>query len=272
MSAMTAEAQASTESDSILRVQKDGAIVTLTMNRPQAGNSLSRDMIGALKQALDAVAEDRNAKVVILAGIGDRIFCAGHDLKEFVAENDPEMFRTIAMECSAMMQTITALPQVVVAKVRGVATAAGLQLVAAADLAIAASDARFATPGVNIGLWCHTPQVALSRAVHRKHAFEMLTTGKLFDAEHAQSIGLVNSVVPPEDLDAAVRDLAETIASKSSYTLAVGKQSFYRQLGLSVPDAYAYVSDLVEVNMLHSDAREGIAAFVEKRQPSWRGR
>lgn len=264
--------ETATESEKVLLRETDGAVATLRLNRPTAGNSLSRELIAALKQALDQVAAEREVKVVILEGIGDRIFCAGHDLKEFLQQNDPEAFRAISMECSAMMQTITALPQTVIAKVRGVATAAGLQLVAAADLAVAAADARFATPGVNIGLWCHTPQVALSRTVHRKHAYEMLATGQLFDAEHAKSIGLVNRVVPPEELDAAVESLARTIASKSAYTLAIGKQSFYRQQGMNLADAYAYVSDLVEVNMLHPDAKEGIGAFVEKRPPNWRGR
>lgn len=263
---------ADTQAEPIVLRETDGAIVTLTLNRPQAGNSLSRDLIAALKAALDTVAADTSVKVVVLAGIGERIFCAGHDLKEFLAQTDPEVYRAISIECSAMMQTITALPQVVIAKVRGVATAAGLQLVAAADLAVAAADARFATPGVNIGLWCHTPQVALSRAVARKHAFEMLSTGELFSAEHAHRIGLVNRVVAPADLDAAVDALARTVAAKSSYTLALGKQSFYRQAGFGLSDAYAYVSDLVEVNMLHPDAKEGIAAFVEKRSPVWRGR
>jgi enoyl-CoA hydratase/carnithine racemase len=261
-----------TQAEPILTRETDGSVATLRLNRPQAGNSLSRDLIAALKRALDQVAAEHDVKVVVLEGIGERIFCAGHDLKEFTEQTDPAAYRDISLECSAMMQTITALPQPVIAKVRGVATAAGLQLVAAADLAVAAADARFATPGVNIGLWCHTPQVALSRSVHRKHAFEMLVTGRLFDADHALRIGLVNRVVPPEELDAVVAELAATIASKSSYTVSLGKQSFYRQGGLSLSDAYAYVSDLVEVNMLHPDAKEGIDAFVEKRTPRWRGR
>ncbi len=262
----------STDAEPVLLRLDDGGVTTLTLNRPQAGNALSHALVDALKRELEAIAADRSVKVVVLTGIGDRVFCAGHDLREFLAESDAEALRAAADAASAVVEAIVRLPQPVIAKVRGVATAAGLELVAAADLAIAESGARFATPGVNIGLWCLTPQVPLSRTVHPKHAFELLVTGKLFDAEHAFRIGLVNRVVPVDELDGAVEELARTIASKSSYAVSLGKESFYRQRGLTLGDAFAYTGTLLPVNLQHADAQEGIAAFLEKRPPVWRGR
>lgn len=252
--------------------QDQGRISYLRLNRPGEGNSLSLATIAALQDELDALRGNTSIAVIVLEGAGNRIFCAGHDLKEFDQAADSEFFHQVSMRCSAMMQTLQQQPQIVIAAVDGVASAAGCQLVAAADLAVASSSARFATPGVNIGLWCLTPMVPLSRAVHRKHAMRMLTTGRLFDAEYALRIGLVNDVVAPEQLASTVDELAHEIASKSSYTLALGKRAFYRQLQMSVSDAYEYAGELVVRNMAHPDAGEGIAAFVEKRAPVWTGR
>ncbi|MDO8774547.1 MAG: enoyl-CoA hydratase [Burkholderiaceae bacterium] len=247
-------------------------VAYLSLNRPQQGNSLSLDMIEALHQRLLALRDEKSIAVIVLEGVGGRIFCAGHDLKEFVAEAQPEFSKQLATRCSAMMQAFRAQPQIIIAKVRGVATAAGCQLVASADLALAESGARFATPGVNIGLWCLTPMVAISRSIAPKHAMQMLATGRLFDADFALAVGLVNEVVESGQLDAAVDALANEIAEKSTYTLALGKNAFYRQSQMSLSDAYEYAGEVVARNMEHPDAREGIAAFVEKREPNWMGR
>ena len=256
-----------------LVVREDiGAVCHLSLNRPRNGNSLSLATIDELTRHLMDLRQEPSVAVIVLAGVGKKIFCAGHDLTEFDGETDPEFFKTVSARCSAMMQAMRDQPQIVIASVEGVASAAGCQLVASADLAIASSEARFATPGVNIGLWCLTPMVALSRAVMPKHAMQMLTTGRLYDAQFALRIGLVNDVVEPERLTEAVDALAAEIASKSTYTLALGKQAFYRQLQMPVSDAYEYSGELVVRNMAHADAREGINAFVEKRKPVWVGR
>jgi len=256
-----------------LVVREDiGAVCHLSLNRPHNGNSLSLATIDELTRHLMDLRQEPSVAVIVLAGVGKRIFCAGHDLTEFDGETDPEFFKTVSARCSAMMQAMRDQPQIVIASVEGVASAAGCQLVASADLAIASSEARFATPGVNIGLWCLTPMVALSRAVMPKHAMQMLTTGRLYDAQFALRIGLVNNVVEPERLTEAVDALAAEIASKSTYTLALGKQAFYRQLQMPVSDAYEYSGELVVRNMAHADAREGVGAFVEKRKPVWVGR
>lgn len=260
------------ETDPILLATRDGAVLTLTLNRPKAGNSLSTAMIAALQAALDEASADKAVHVVVLEGAGGKVFCAGHDLKEFGSNTDPSFPKTVAAQCSRMMQTISSCPKPVIAKVRGVATAAGAQLVAACDLAIAADTARFATPGVNIGLWCLTPMVAISRTIAPKHAMQMLLTGKLFDAQAAMRFGLINEAVPADRLDAAVAELAGEIAAKSTFTVALGKQAFYRQLGMDLASAYDYTSEVVVRNMLAHDAKEGIAAFTEKRAPVWKGR
>ena len=258
--------------DSILLRATRGPVLTLTLNRPDAGNSLSTAMIAALQAALDdAIADDR-VHVVVIDAAGGKIFCAGHDLKEFQSNPDPSFPKKVAAQCSRMMQTIVACPKPVIAKVRGIATAAGAQLVAACDLAVAADTARFATPGVNIGLWCLTPMVAISRTIAPKHALQMLLTGKLHDAQTALRFGLINDAVPAESLDAAVAELADGIASKSPFTVGLGKQAFYRQLGMDLASAYDYTSEVVVRNMLAEDAKEGIAAFTEKRAPVWKGR
>ena len=248
---------------------QDGAVARLVLNRPQAGNSLSHGLVAALHAELDRLVADRSVRVIILSGAGGRIFCAGHDLGEMAAADGAEAHHADITALAALMQAVMAQPQIVIAKVEGVATAAGLELVSACDLAIASSAARFAVPGVNIGFWCHTPQVQLTRVVGRKQAMMMLATGKLFSADHALSIGLVNEVVDLDALDARVDGLAAEIASKSGHTLAAGKASFHRQLALDVPAAYALVRDLAVKHLEHRDAKEGIAAFLEKRPAAW---
>lgn len=253
----------------LLRDDRDG-ICTLTLNRPAQRNALSRELMAALQAELDAVAGDRSVKVVVLAASGPA-FCAGHDLKEVRSRSDEPFFRALFEQCSALMLTITRIPQLVIARVHAMATAAGCQLVASCDLAVAADSARFATPGVNIGLFCSTPMVAISRNVGRKKLMEMLVTGDPVDAAAAEALGLVNRVVPANSLDAAVAELAGKIVAKSPLTLAIGKQAFYAQLEMPVAEAYAYASAVMTRNMLARDAREGIDAFIAKRVPVWRG-
>ena len=253
----------------VLSRRDRGAIATLTLERPMAGNSLSGELIGALQAEFDRLMQQREIRVVVLAGSGNRIFCAGHDLAEFREHEDPAFHEGLARACSAMMQAMRRLPQIVIARVDGIATAAGCQLVAAADLAIASDRSRFATPGVNIGFWCWTPMVPISRGIAPKHALQMLATGEAIDARRAFEIGLVNEVVPAEALDAAVDRLADTIASKSGHALASGKAGFWQQLGMSEPQAYDFVCDQVRENIAHPDAKEGIGAFLEKRAPVW---
>lgn len=254
----------------LLRLDNDG-ITTLTLNRPASGNSLSHRLVHDLKAEFDAIADDGTVRVVVITAAG-RLFCTGHDLKESIATKSAEAKRASNLICNAMMQAIVDSPKPVIAKVQGTATAAGCELVASCDLAIASTAAKFATPGVNIGLWCLTPQVALSRAVSRKHAMQMLLTGKLMDAETAVRFGLINEAVPPEALDEAVAELADVIASKSPFAVALGKRSFYRQYEMNRAQAYDYVADQMVRAFQAEDAREGIAAFLEKRPPVWKGR
>lgn len=252
----------------VLRHDKDG-IARLTLNRPAARNALSRPMIAALQTEFDRIAADPSIGVVILAGNGPA-FCAGHDLKEMRGADYGERYAEDLFEaCAQLMQRIVSLPQPVIARVHGIATAAGAQLVASADLAIAADDARFATPGVNIGLFCSTPMVALSRNISHKHALQMLLTGDLIDAPTALRFGLINEHVSGEQLDVAVEALAVKIASKSRHTLAVGKAAYYRQAELPLDEAYAYAKGVMVHNLQARDAREGIDAFIDKRHPTW---
>src|SRR5215469_2795120 len=254
----------------LLEERTDG-VIRLVMNRPAHRNALSVALMSALQEALERAAADANCRVVIIAGAGPA-FCAGHDLRELRSNNRREAFERIFAQCSELMLQIVRLPKPVIAEVHGVATAAGCQLVATCDLAVAAADARFATPGVNIGLFCSTPMVALSRAIGRKAAMEMLLTGKLIDAETAQAIGLVNRVVPREGLRDAVDDLAHEIASKSALTVKIGKEAFYRQAELDLAAAYRYAAEVMTTNMLARDAGEGIDAFLAKRPPVWQDR
>jgi enoyl-CoA hydratase/carnithine racemase len=246
----------------------DNGILRLTMNRPAARNALSVGLMAALSEALARAAADRRCRVVVIAGAGPA-FCAGHDLRELRADPSPTAYERTFAQCSALMQQIVALPQPVIAEVHGIATAAGCQLVATCDLAVAAEDARFATPGVNIGLFCSTPMVALTRAVGRKAAMEMLLTGELVDAATAKAIGLVNRVVTPGEVGAATTALARQIAAKSAFTVAIGKEAFYRQAELGLADAYRYAGEVMTRNMLARDAAEGIDAFLAKRPPVW---
>jgi enoyl-CoA hydratase/carnithine racemase len=254
----------------LLRRVEDG-IATLTLNRPLARNALSMALMGELIDALAALKSDPAVKVVVIAAAGPA-FCAGHDLKELRADPRREAYEAVFARCSELMMALTRLPKPVIARVHGMATAAGCQLVASCDLAVAASAARFATPGVNIGLFCSTPMVALSRAVPRKQAMEMLLTGDAIDADRAREIGLVNRVVPAAGLYDAVAVLARQIAGKSPLTVAIGKEAFYRQLELGLADAYDFAAAAMTTNMLAADAAEGIDAFLAKRPPLWRGR
>lgn len=257
------------ETRPLLLSDQVGAIAYLTLNRPEAGNSLSMDLVSALLAEFERLAGYTDIKVIVLSSTGGRIFCAGHDLNEFAGDPDPDFLARDFAGIAALMQGILAQPQIVIAKVAGVATAAGCELVAACDLALASSVARFAVPGVNIGFWCHTPQVQLTRTIGRKAAMMMLATGKLFSADHALSIGLINEVHPPEQLDRAVENLAVTIASKSAAVLALGKRSFHLQAPMPMAEAYRVAQNEALANLKHPDAQEGIAAFLQKRSPEW---
>lgn len=264
------------EHTSLVTREDAGPVRVLTLNRPQARNALSEALLGALSQELSALAADRSVRAVVIAANGP-VFCAGHDLKELTAhradaDRGRAFFKKTMDLCSATMQAIVRLPQPVIAAVHGLATAAGCQLVATCDLAVAATDARFATPGVDIGLFCSTPMVALSRNVARKHAMEMLLTGEPVTAETAQRLGLVNRVTPPGAERDEALSLARLIASKSAYTVKIGKEAFYRQIETNLADAYRYAAEVMVENMLARDADEGICAFVEKRAPRWEDR
>ncbi len=245
-----------------------GAVAKLTLNRPQQYNPLSQAMLAQLQQHLDRLAKDRCVHVVIVSAKG-KAFCAGHDLKEIRAHDSDEFSRALFAQCSRMMVSITKLPQPVIAQVQGIATAAGCQLVANCDLAIASVEARFAVSGVNLGLFCSTPAVALSRNVSRKNAMEMLLTGDFVDANTAAEKGLINRAVPHEQLEDTTLELAKSIAKKPREVLAIGKQSFYQQIDQGLEHAYETASDKMACNLNYPAATEGIDAFIEKRRPSW---
>jgi enoyl-CoA hydratase/carnithine racemase len=259
----------------VLREERRGSIAIVTLMRPDARNSLSLDLLAALQGAIDRLSADRGVSAVVLAATGPA-FCAGHDLKELAAhrtdaDRGRDFYRLTMDRCAAAMTSILRSPKPFIAAVEGVATAAGCQLVATCDLAVAGAAARFATPGVNIGLFCSTPMVALSRNVPRKRAMEMLLLGELIDAQSAADYGLVNRVVAEgAALDVAL-EVARTIASKSPAVVAIGKEAFYAQLELPISDAYAYASEVMVRNMMHRDAEEGIGAFIQKRPPDWKG-
>jgi enoyl-CoA hydratase/carnithine racemase len=257
------------EAGLVLREDRDG-IARLTLNRPRAYNALSLGLMAALQSELEKIATDQTVKAVVIEGAG-KGFCAGHDLREMRSRTDEAFHQTVFAACSQLMLTVTDLPQPVIAKVHGIATAAGCQLVATADLAIAADSTRFGTPGVNIGLFCSTPMVAVSRAIPRKQVMEMLLTGEMIDAETAVAHGLINRAVPETGLEDAVQEMAGKIASKSPLVLKTGKKAFYRQLEMPLADAYAYTSQVMVDNMQARDAAEGIDAFIEKRAPEWKG-
>ena len=254
----------------VVRDDLDG-VATLTLNRAQQFNALSQAMIGALQNELDAITADPTVRVVVIAGAG-KAFCAGHDLKEMRANHDKAFMQDLFRRCGRMMMTLTQMPQPVIARVHGIATAAGCQLVAMCDLAVAVDSARFATSGINVGLFCATPGVGLSRNLGRKQALEMLLTGDFIDAQAALRQGLVNRVVAGDALDAEVDRLARSILGKSSVAIGMGKQMFYKQLEMGLDAAYQYASEVMACNMMTDDAGEGIDAFIGKRKAEWKGR
>jgi enoyl-CoA hydratase/carnithine racemase len=249
----------------------DSGVVTLTMNRADQFNALSEELLGEFQAALDGIAADAAIRVVVIAGAG-RAFCAGHDLKQMRANHGKAYMQQLFRQCGKMMTTIARMPQPVIARVHGIATAAGCQLVASCDLAVAADVARFAVSGINVGLFCSTPAVALSRNMGRKQALEMLLTGDFIDAAEAQRRGLVNRVVPPADLDAEVRRLTDSICAKSAAAVRLGKQLYYQQLEMGLDAAYQLASETMACNMMCDDAAEGIDAFMAKRKPEFSGR
>jgi enoyl-CoA hydratase/carnithine racemase len=258
---------------SVLLREDDGAIATLTLNRPDQLNALSEGLMAALQAELDRIATEPKTKVVILKGAG-RAFCAGHDLKEMQGKRQaPDGGRAYYMalfaQCSRLMTTIPRLPQPVIAQVHGIATAAGCQLVASCDMAVAAGSTRFGVNGVDIGLFCSTPMVALSRNIGRKKTFELLTTGDFLSADQALELGLVNRVASEEELADETRALADKVASKLGSAVRVGKRAFYEQLEMTLDGAYAHTGRVIAENMLHRDTAEGVQAFLEKREPNW---
>ncbi len=257
--------------DALLSTRDEAGIATLTLNRPGQYNALSEELLGELAHALDDIAQDRAIRVVVLAGSG-KAFCAGHDLKQMRARPTREYYEKLFSDCSRVMLAIQRLPQPVIARVHGIAAAAGCQLVATCDLAVASTEARFAVSGINVGLFCSTPSVALSRNIPRKSAFEMLFTGEFIDAPTALAKGLVNRVTSPDSLDAAVLELSRAIIAKSPVAVETGKRMFYQQLERGIESAYDYASGIMACNMMAEDAAEGIDAFMHKRAPQWRGR
>jgi enoyl-CoA hydratase/carnithine racemase len=254
----------------------DGAVLILTLNRPEARNALSEELMGALQTALDQAAGDNAVKVVVIAANGPA-FCAGHDLKQMTphmgdADKGRAYFEKLFAQCSRLMLAIVHCPKPVIAQVHGVATAAGCQLVATCDLAIAAETAQFATPGVKIGLFCTTPMLPLSRAIGRKKALEMLMTGRLISADEAEKCGLINKITPEAELDKTVMDMASQIAEASPLVLGIGKQAFYNQIELDEDKAYEYASNVMALNLMADDAQIGIQSFLDKKKPVWTGK
>jgi enoyl-CoA hydratase/carnithine racemase len=269
MSTVTTSPTPATETDEpmLLREDRDG-VCTLTLNRPRQYNALSEAMLDALQATFDEIAKDAAVRVVVLAAKG-KAFSAGHDLKEMRSNPSQGYYENLFNKCGRMMITMMRLPVPVIARVEGIATAAGCQLVASADLAVASEEARFGTSGINVGLFCMTPGVALSRNVKRKQAFEMLFTGKLISAERACELGLINRAVPPEQVGTAIEELADAIRAKSQAAIAAGKRVFYRQIEMAMEEAYGYAAEEMAINMMFHDAGEGIDAFIDKRKPTW---
>jgi enoyl-CoA hydratase/carnithine racemase len=258
----------SNDEPQVLRGRDSRGVVTLTLNRPQAYNALSEALLGALQRELDALATDESVRAVVLAGAG-KAFCAGHDLREMRAQPSQAYYERLFAQCSRMMLSLIRLPVPVIARVQGIATAAGCQLVAQCDLAVASSNARFAVSGVNLGLFCSTPGVPLSRNVARKRAFEMLVTGDFIDAREAQARGLVNRVAEPDALDAQTEHLVASILAKPRIAVAMGKELFYRQAELGLASAYEAAGETMACNMMEEAALEGVQAFIDKRAPRW---
>ena len=253
-----------------LTIAREGPIAIVTLNRPERRNALSLELMQELLGCLDEIGRDREVRAVILAAAG-KVFCSGHDLSQMTGRDINE-YRRIFDVCSELMQKIQGIPQPVIAEVQGIATAAGCQLAATCDLVVAAEEAAFATPGVRIGLFCTTPMVALTRAIGRKRALQMLLTGELVDARTAADWGLINQVVPAAGLHDAARRLAEKVAEASPLVVGIGKQAFYTQVDLDQPKAYAYAKEVMSMNALAADAQEGISAFLGKRKPCWSGK
>ena len=260
----------STATEYVLRSDKDG-VTTLTLNRPKQYNALSEELLAALQASLETIEKDASVRVVVLAANGPA-FCAGHDLKQMRANPSKAYYDSLFATCSRFMMTVTRIPQPVIARVHGMATAAGCQLVATCDLAIAADSAKFGTSGINYGLFCSTPSVAVSRNVSRKQAAEMLFTGEFIDAATAKQFGLVNRVVAGDKLDEEIAAMAAAIVRKSAVAVATGKRMFYKQIEMGVADAYDYAAEVMACNMMAADAGEGIDAFIEKRLPEWKHR
>ena len=255
----------------VLRSDRADGLTTLTLNRPGQFNSLSKDMLTAIQAELDAIAASESVRVVVIAG-GGKAFCAGHDLKEMRANHDKGFMRALFRQCGELMLTLTRMPQPVIARVHGIATAAGCQLVSMCDLAVAADVSKFAVSGINVGLFCSTPAVGLARNLGRKAAMEMLLTGDFIDAMEAKTRGLVNRVVPADALDAEVERLVQSILAKSAVAVRIGKGMFYKQLEMGLSEAYDYASEVMACNMMSEDAGEGIDAFMQKRKPEYKGR
>lgn len=269
---MSATAAAAMTADQPLLLRNDAnGVTTLTLNRPQQYNALSEPLLIEFQAAVDAIADDAAVRVVVIAGAG-KAFCAGHDLKELRSRNDPVFTKEMFERCSRLMASLTRLPQPMMARVHGFAFAAGCQLVAQCDLAVASANAQFATSGVKFGLFCNTPGVALARNIPRKQALEMLLTGDPIDAQTALSRGLVNRVVAPDQLDQEVQKLAQSILEKTPIAVAAGKRTFYRQIEAGLDDAYELATDAMVCNMMTEDAVEGIDAFTQKRKPRWKGK
>lgn len=260
-----------TQESLIISEQSQQGVLTLTLNRPDQFNSLSEEVLTALQQALNDAAADDSLRCVVLAAKG-RAFCAGHDLKQMQGNRNQDYYQKLFRQCGQLMQSIVAFPVPVIAKVQGVATAAGCQLVASCDLAVAAENAKFAVSGINVGLFCSTPAVALSRNVNAKKSFEMLITGEFISAQDAAHHGLINRVAPAEELDAAVDALVASICAKSPVAVRTGKAMFQRQRSMALVDAYDFAADTMACNMMAEDVHEGIDAFMNKRQPEWKGR
>ncbi|MFT6956794.1 MAG: enoyl-CoA hydratase/carnithine racemase [Halieaceae bacterium] len=271
MSASTDQITDAVIDDAILLRTQEQGIVTLTLNRPAQYNALSSEMLDALQDELEGIDSDDAVRVVIIAANG-KAFCPGHDLKEMRSSEDRVIHQALFDKCSRMMLTINRLRQPVIARVQGIATAAGCQLAASCDLAVAAEEARFAVSGINVGLFCSTPAVPLSRNMGRKQAMHMLLTGDFICAATALQYGLVNEVVPGAELEEATLALAKKIVAKSALAITIGKNMFYRQLEMNLPEAYAYASERMTCNMDSLDAREGIDAFIQKRKPEWQGK
>jgi enoyl-CoA hydratase/carnithine racemase len=269
MSTTTSQA-ATAAAPPLLRTDHAG-IATLTLNRPKQYNALSGELLAALQSALEAIEHDTSVRVVVIAGSGPA-FCAGHDLKQMRATPDKGYYERLFAQCGAMMMTLTRIPQPVIARVHGIATAAGCQLVAQCDLAVASDNAKFAVSGINVGLFCSTPSVPLGRNVTRKQAMEMLLTGDFIDAATARERGLINAVAAPDKLDDAVNQLAQKILAKSPMAVSTGKRMFYKQLEMGMAQAYQYAATEMACNMMAEDACEGIDAFMQKRVPAWKGK